>query len=476
MLSSIASLVPLPSSLLLLLLSSTTHVAAQQHPSPTDLSPEFKYYPEHEQILRRDLEVKRKLQLQTPIGVRKLSPDPGEKFYLDYWIFDEEPKLWLNDTAEGLSQHLRVHYGAQGSGFSQWTPDSGLRRFSKRDFKCPDQTTACPDRPENCCKSGTTCQILNGGDVGCCPSGQTCGTVLGDCPNGSTSCASQVGGGCCLPGYACVQQGCIQTALTTILVGPSTSAPSGASTTTVTSVTTITRSNAAPEVVTTTVLIVDTVTTSLPDPRTSTATSRSTVTTTDCPDQYRLCPEGGCCHTDRACASGDRCPASTSSGLQPPDRPVSDTTTTSSPNYATTLPSGACPTGFYGCKAFHQGGCCQTDRDCDTTSCPPIGSATVIDTGGVTIAAPTGVDGASLPTGTCPSGFNSCAPSLSGGCCLTGYACQVSTCVADSTEVSGGQGKVQPNSAAVWTGEVDVLVLSFAVVACSAVLSLGIWL
>lgn len=485
----------LPTSILLLLFSSIQDVRSQEHPSPTDLSPEYKYYPEHAHILRRGLEIQRKLQWQTPVGVKKMSGDPGEKFWLDYWVFDERVQLLTNGTGYGeLEGALRVHYGVDAEiyGPQELQP----RGLTRRDFECPSGSTACTsiNRPNSCCASGTTCQLIpnsGSGDVGCCPSGQSCGNTLGDCREGSTSCDSD-GGGCCLPGYACFEQGCVQTATTTVLVGPSTAAPStvnfgGVSTTTVTSITTITRSSEEPEVVTTTLVLVDTVTESLQDPGTTTETTRSTVTTTDCPAQYRTCPEslgGGCCHTDRACATGSRCPASsTSSGLQPPDRPTSDTTTVSETTNGfqsdTSLPPGACPTGFYACKAFHQGGCCQTDRDCDTTSCPPLGTTTVVDTGDVTVVAPTGVAGANTPSGTCRSGWNSCPASLSGGCCPTGYGCEVATCTAESTEVAGSVGKIQPESSGAERRrgrEVDVLVMSVVGVISSLVLGAGVLL
>lgn len=296
----------LPTSLLLLTLTTITPTHAQKHLSPRDLSPEFKYYPEHAHILQRDLDIKRKLQWQNPIGVRKLGPDPGEKFYLDYWIFDEqkqqEPVAYQNNTAEPIQpgKCLRRHYDVPETRRS-------ISNLWKRDFDCPSGSTACTaiNRPDSCCASGTTCQLIpdvNGsGDVGCCPSGQTCGTVLGNCRDGSTECASD-GGGCCLDGYACFQAGCVQTATTTVLVGPSTSATSatvvGVSTTTVTSITTITPSNEPPQVVTTTVVIVDTVTASLTDePETTTQTESQTSTTTECPEEYTTCPEslgGGC--------------------------------------------------------------------------------------------------------------------------------------------------------------------------------------
>ncbi|KAH0343936.1 hypothetical protein KCU81_g5053, partial [Aureobasidium melanogenum] len=57
---------------------------------PYNLPPDAKYYPEHEHRIRRDVEIQQKLNLTSPCGMRKMSDDEGEKFFLDYWQFNEQ--------------------------------------------------------------------------------------------------------------------------------------------------------------------------------------------------------------------------------------------------------------------------------------------------------------------------------------------------------------------------------------------------
>lgn len=88
-------------------------------------------------------------------------------------------------------------------------------------------------------------------------------------------------------------------------------------------------------------------------------------------------------------------------------------------------------------------------RDCGSTSCPTSASTTLVNSNGVTVVAPTGsgiTAPASLLTGSCAQGWATCAPSVGGGCCPSGYACETATCAA----VGGGSdvGKLAPNSGA----------------------------
>ncbi|KAG2163672.1 hypothetical protein JADG_003411 [Aureobasidium aubasidani] len=52
---------------------------------PYNLPAGAKYYPEHEHHIRRDLEIQQRLNVASPSGIRKMSEDEGEKFFLDYW-------------------------------------------------------------------------------------------------------------------------------------------------------------------------------------------------------------------------------------------------------------------------------------------------------------------------------------------------------------------------------------------------------
>lgn len=118
-----------------------------------------------------------------------------------------------------------------------------------------------------------------------------------------------------------------------------------------------------------------------------------------------------------------------------PARPTGSTTTAPP---ATTAPTGTCPTGFYACEAYNAGGCCRTGRDCATTDCPAVTDTTIVSSG-VTIVVPVGPAATlSTPSGNCASGWSSCAASLGGNCCLSGWQCGTASCTSispSSTEV-----------------------------------------
>lgn len=125
----------------------------------------------------------------------------------------------------------------------------------------------------------------------------------------------------------------------------------------------------------------------------------------------------------------------TTDSLVPPARPTSLSTT----SHVATSRVGVCPTGFYACSAVYHGGCCQTGRDCDTTSCPTT-SSTTFTSNGETIAVPV-TTGGSPSTGKCAKGWFSCADTAGGGCCPVGFACGTScTATAASTTVAKEQG------------------------------------
>ncbi|KAL6250980.1 hypothetical protein RBB50_001188 [Rhinocladiella similis] len=129
----------LPSSLLLFVTTSTVRAAAQQMRWPYNLPPEVKYYPEDEFLLKRDIDVQQKLQERPVAGVRKMSHDPGEKFYLDYWGFDEEDEdvnymIYMNDSFWALlDRPIRLH--SQPSNQTVFARLPGWNLFSKRGFQ-----------------------------------------------------------------------------------------------------------------------------------------------------------------------------------------------------------------------------------------------------------------------------------------------------------------------------------------------------
>ena len=489
-------LAALPASLVTFLATSTSRACSQNLDLrwPYNLPPDAKYYPEDETLVRRDIEIQHKLHRLPPNGVRKLSGDAGEKFYLEYWGFEHEQgaefdghSSWTNVTSWTSSdQPIRIHSHEQAPRLLRRL--QGWHLFSERAFQCPAGTSACTsvDRPDSCCAAGYTCQLVqetssSQGDVGCCPSGQTCGDALSTtCASGYILCPNNPGGGCCMPGYACYDVGCVQTGTATVLTSPA-----GPSTTTVTSYTTITPLVSIPSstisITSTTVLssstssLISSVTPVPPLMLTVTSTVTMTSSATlllTCSTGFRSCPAslgGGCCPTDRACGSVN-CPAlsttttSQSSGTpEPPVRPTSltttieTTTTIATQSTSPTYPVTGCPTGFYACSAYYQGGCCQIGRNCDKTSCPAVPSTTLVSGSSLTIAAPTG-SGITAPaselTGSCATGWTTCAPNVGGGCCPSGYVCGSASCsippgVTSSLGVgAGGEvGKEAPTNA-----------------------------
>ncbi|OJK00478.1 hypothetical protein ASPACDRAFT_16756, partial [Aspergillus aculeatus ATCC 16872] len=366
-----------------------------------------------DQIIQRNALIESYLGHRPIRGVRKMSDDEGEKFLMDYWQFDDEENYSTignsSNTADELTSPARRSENLQTTEEVDFQPQtypfnpsysSGLEGegrgwradFSpllRRDFRCPSGTSNCTsiDRPDSCCSTDDTCVLVKdtgSGDVGCCPKGKTCSGTIGSCSEGYSSCPSSMGGGCCIPGYECVTGGCMRVFTITVTVSS-------------------------------TVML---------------STSTQTVAA-----------------TTNTLSTGD---------LIPPARPTSVSTATSSSTSKTTSTAtvSVCPTGFYACSAYYQGGCCRTGRDCDTTSCPATPSTTIASDG-VTIVVPvttatgaataaTTSSSSSSSTGRCASGWFSCADTVGGGCCPTGYRCG-SSCTAVSTATETVS-KEQPTS------------------------------
>jgi hypothetical protein len=197
-----------------------------------------KYYPEHEHHLKRDFEIQRKLNTATPSGVHKMSDFEGEKFFLDYWQFDEQAfnsmkvdkplnarrsissaALLSNiSNVEELLPPLLLHAESQ-----QFVPRFFGRGLSERAYQCPTGTNNCAaiGYPNSCCATGESCISLpenDGATIGCCPDGASCGGQIGSCDTaaGYTNCDSE-NGGCCVPGYTCQGIGCELTRVLEIL-------------------------------------------------------------------------------------------------------------------------------------------------------------------------------------------------------------------------------------------------------------------
>ena len=477
--ASLKQLLTLPASLLLLIAPFMPTATSEELSWPYNLPPHVKYYPKNAELIKRELQIQQRLQQEPAVGVKKMSDDPGEKFFLDYWSFESSFEELGNVTTKhtdaaqsDLDPPVPLHSDQNISSVPILARYARTNFFDKRGFQCPTNYTACTSigQPDSCCANGQTCLLITDtglGDVGCCPDGQSCGGSLSTCAPGYTSCPNNPGGGCCIPGYACYDVGCVLSSTATLYVTPTTSStfssipvstvtsfsittdtttvgsgPVGNPTSSTTSSSTSTSSTAPTTTITTTTLA-------------STTSTISDILT--CTPGFKSCPAslgGGCCRTGQACGSVT-CPdikPSTSSGqINPPLRGTSIATTTTTTS-DTTTPGVGCPSNYYACSAFYPvGGCCQIGRNCQETSCPTSASTTVVSQGSVTAVAPTGsgITGVGPVTGSCGQGLFTCAQSIGGGCCPSGYGCGTARCTAT---VSGGQGnvvgKIAPESAA----------------------------
>ncbi|MCJ1329889.1 hypothetical protein MMC10_006570 [Thelotrema lepadinum] len=126
----------------------------------------------------------------------------------------------------------------------------------------------------------------------------------------------------------------------------------------------------------------------------------------------------------------------------PPIAPTSlqgSTLTTSLPPVTTTILP--CPTGFYQCSAYlAYGGCCQVGRDCASSSCPALGSTSLLVSDGVSVGgvAPTATAGGGGGKGVCATGWSSCGASVGGGCCPSGWACGTASCSVTASATGTG--------------------------------------
>ena len=446
-------LLQLPTPLLLLLATSHLIPSASAQQWPYNLPPHQKYWPEHENLVLRDAEVRQQLATQTPTAMQKMSSDPNQMFFLDYWQFDapsegtfEGGTIDSNTPQDTTDQEDPTYSNASIPNASYEapyllhsstsSPALSLRHLShlfKRDFQCPTNTTACTNiqRPNSCCPSSSTCVLISDsgiGDVGCCPQGQTCGGSVSTCDTaqGYTSCPNSGNGGCCIPGFACNGIGCavgggtsttVQNVVVTVTVTPGNMTVTSTSTPPLpppSSSSTISTSVVVPPPVippppqtpstSTTYTTLNPGTTTAIVSANSVTQSTPTQGTLTCSTGFNTCAPslgGGCCPTDRACGPGGFCPplnstsssSSSSASAAPPVRPTSDTDSSSATAPTTTTGPSLCPTGFYMCSATYIAGCCQVGRNCDTTDCPASTTNTITSNGNTIL-----VPGAGVPT------------------------------------------------------------------------------
>jgi hypothetical protein len=413
-------------------------------------------------ILRRNAAIASQLAAGPALGVKKMSDDEGEKFFLDYWSFGNDSSS--GNITEGhvsddgfsparfvaQSYPFAPSYSLGTDGDSQFLPwensHSANNLLEKRDFKCPAGTWACTSigRSDRCCGSGETCEIVadtGHGDVGCCPSWKTCSGMIGSCQSGYTACSQALGGGCCIPGYDCVEGGCECSPRFPLLV------PRLLMGIWEYEYLLIVRVGAYITTITVTLhstVMLSTVTYSTkPQDTTSTSASFSFPTTSS--------------HSSKT---------TTNDGLAPPARPTNLSTVTSA-----TRGDDVCPTGFYACSAVYHGGCCRTGRDCDTTSCPTISSTTVVSDG-VTIVAPAATTTEHTSGNRCAHGWFHCADTVGGGCCPMGFACG-SSCTARDTAFATTVAKEQATAS---SGGSVVHRVSKMMLGTMIGMSVGVWI
>jgi hypothetical protein len=180
---------------------------------------------------------------KAPVGVMKMSDDPGEMFYMEYWQYEENLVQGDNSEAQSqlrtrdLKEEVRIMANASISyrpPFKLHTDDelafqelsirrsfsegaAALAALKKRDFTCPVGTSDCSaiGAPNACCATGETCFSVTDtglGNVGCCPDGASCGGTISACNFPNSPCANGGGnyqyGGCCIPNYVCAGVGC----------------------------------------------------------------------------------------------------------------------------------------------------------------------------------------------------------------------------------------------------------------------------
>ncbi|KAH8687768.1 hypothetical protein BGZ60DRAFT_394417 [Tricladium varicosporioides] len=351
---------------------------------------------------------------RSPVGVMKMSPDEGEKFYMEYWQFEgdsaqvairdalggslrareevEETRLLANGSMvlafrPPFALHMRSRLEREELRARSIDAAAALAMLEKRDFVCPTGTSNCASiqQPNYCCGTNEICFAIQDtglGPVGCCPRGTTCGGIISSCASPNTPCAQNLGGACCIPNYVCQGVGCVLNTTAVVIV---TQAPTTLSSSSTTIQATTSASTTSPVLSTTT----------------STSSIRSTTTT-----------------TPRSTTSG-----TTVTGVAPV-RP----TDASSVTTTATATDTSCPVAFYACSATYGGGCCRTGRDCAVTSCPVTSSTTIISSG-QTIVVPVGTAATvTSPTGSCATGWSSCAASVGGNCCPSGFACGIASC------------------------------------------------
>ena len=352
-----------------------------------------------------------------PTAVRKLVPDANEKLLAQHLAF--APVLFNAQSIHQVESNLTSSYRPAFS-LHQDDNDQQANAFPRaalalsllqKRTSCPSGFNSCADigNPNKCCEDGTYCSYVSDSDTGhvaCCPNGATCGGAVGTCPSNTVTCPSELGGGCCIAGYVCQGDGCVPSAAAT-------SAPP-----TATYVQSVTSQPSAQTITQTRTTVVagnpSTVIVTVAVTRGSSAQPKTETTTVIASASSSSISSG------TNTATGDA-----------PYRPVSSTEQSTTQPPASTSAADTqtgCPTGFYGCLATHGGGCCQTDRNCQTYDCPAASLTPIVSDGATIVVAATGA--ATAATSTCAQGWFLCGKSAGpvAGCCPSGYSCGTVSC------------------------------------------------
>ena len=332
-----------------------------------------------------------------------------------------------------------------------------------RSFDCPTGTSACVSigQPNYCCATGETCSSITDtglGPVGCCPAGVSCAGDITQCNEeaGQSACPQNLGGACCVAGFACFEVGCVRvdtaTLVRTLNPGPPPMTSSERSVV-------VTTTSTSPFVVTTTSTSLTTTDVGgettpivvLPPVTVPPEATRQTGLPCNGLASFTACPEpiGGCCLSGRICQAGNLCPlpGETITPL-PPVRGTGTTTATSAPASDSTLATAPvgdiCPTGFYACSAFYPGGpCCRIGRDCVTSYCATTASGTIV-TDGKTVAVPLVPAATTTAAENCAQGWSQCPAEQGGLCCPSGWECGSVTCSSVAATETRAVDKAQP--------------------------------
>ncbi|ROT37688.1 hypothetical protein SODALDRAFT_340862 [Sodiomyces alkalinus F11] len=415
-----ATILGLPSSLLLLVAAQVEAQEAQRNPTairkmPLDSSeklfPEYLSFSNDQEdayraspfLSPREAVLAARLQLsveeESSLAANVSTTWPGGRRYRPAFQLHQRGNSW-NGVGDGAGWELLRR------------ARESLNALEGR-HTCPEGMKNCGDigEPNKCCMSGENCVEVEDpsvGNVACCPQGAECGGPVGSCPDGSPSCSTELGGGCCIPGFVCRGVGCVPSPPAVPSSTSTSTSTTSQSVTTVTRTSTTTADGGGLSTVVVTVIVTES---NEPSPVTSTRTS--TVT-----------------------------PSTSNSAAIPPFRPTSTESETTETTTAGT-PGDYCPTGFYACLARDGGGCCRTGRDCGTTDCPSTPLTTIVTDGATVVVPITDVPtGSEQTTESCASGWFLCGQDAGpvAGCCPSGYSCGTASC---STVIGSQTAEVQ---------------------------------